>query len=112
MKKKLCLFAALILSLASVGCRKVQARIDIKEGNKAYLAENYKDALSYYSHARSIDQSFPELDRLIAYSQIGLYVPDDKTPENEKHANAAITELSKYLKKRPEDRIARDALIG
>jgi tetratricopeptide (TPR) repeat protein len=112
MKKKLCLVAALILSLASAGCRKIEARIAIKEGNKAYEAENYKDALTAYTKARNIDQSFPDLDRLIAYSQIGLYTPDDKSPENEKHADAAIAELTKYLKKRPEDRIAREALVG
>jgi len=112
MMKKLCLFAALILSLASVGCRKIEARIAIKEGNKAYEAENYKDALSHYTRARNIDQSFPDLDRLIAYSQIGLYTPEDHSPENEKHADAAIAELTKYLKKRPDDRIAREALVG
>src|SRR5439155_14741398 len=55
---------------------------------------------------------FPDLDRMIGYSQIGLYVPDDKTPKNEAHADAAIAELTRYLKKRPEDHIARDALIN
>ena len=112
MKKKLCLFTALILSLAAVGCHKIEARMAISEGNKAYEAEDYKNALLHYSKARSIDPSFPELDRLIAYSQIGLYVPDDKSPENEKRADMAIAELSKYLKKRPDDQIARDALIS
>jgi tetratricopeptide (TPR) repeat protein len=112
MKKKLCLFAALILSLSSVGCQKIQARIAIREGNKAYEREDYKTALNEYSRARGIDQSFPDLDRLIAYSQIGLYVPEDKSPENEKRADVAIAELSGYLKKRPDDRIARDALIS
>src|SRR5215212_165530 len=112
MKKKLCLFAALILSLSSVGCQKIQARIAIREGNKAYEREDYKTALNEYSRARTIDHSFPDLDRLIAYSQIGLYVPEDKSPENEKRADVAIAELSGYLKKRPDDRIARDALIS
>jgi len=46
------------------------------------------------------------------YSQIGLYVPDDKSPDNEKRADLAIAELTRYLKKRPEDTIARDALIN
>lgn len=112
MKKKLCLFAALILSLGSVGCKKIEARIAIREGNKAYEREDYKTALSEYSRARDIDHSFPDLDRLIAYSQIGMYVPEDKSPANEKRADAAIAELTKYLQKRPDDRIARDALIS
>jgi len=49
---------------------------------------------------------------MIGYSEIGLYVPDDKSQQNEKHADAAITALSGYLQKRPDDRIARDALIN
>jgi tetratricopeptide (TPR) repeat protein len=49
---------------------------------------------------------------MIGYSQIGLYVPEDKSPQNESHADAAIAELNQYLKMRPDDRIARDALIN
>jgi tetratricopeptide (TPR) repeat protein len=112
MKKVLCLFAALILSLSSVGCRQIKAREAIRDGNSAYEKEDYRTALDQYTRARSIDASFPDLDRMIGYSQIGLYVPEDKTPENERHADAAIAELSNYLKKRPNDTIARDALIS
>lgn len=114
MKKKLCLCAALILSLSSMGCvaEKIKARIAIKEGNQAYEKEDYRAALDQYTRARKIDPSFPDLDRMIGYSEIGLYVPDDKSAANEKHADAAIAELSRYLRKRPEDRIARDALIN
>src|SRR6184192_2606204 len=113
MKKKLCLLAALILSLSSVGCvNQIKARMAIKEANEAYQKEDYKTALDGYTHARQIDEGFPDLDRMIGYSQIGLYVPDDKSPANEKHADAAIVALSTYLQKRPDDRIARDALIN
>jgi len=113
MKKKLCLCAALILSFASLGCvRQIKARMAIKEANEAYQKEDYKTALDGYTHARQIDEGFPDLDRMIGYSQIGLYVPDDKSPANEKHADAAIVALSTYLQKRPDDRIARDALIN
>ena len=70
------------------------------------------NALAHYVRARQIDPSFPDLDRMVGYSQIGLYVPDDKSPKNEAHADAAIAELTRYLKKRPNDRIARDALIN
>jgi tetratricopeptide (TPR) repeat protein len=113
MKKKLCLFAALILSFSSVGCvRQIKARMAIKEANEAYQKEDYKTALDGYTKARQIDASFADLDRMIGYSEIGLYVPDDKSQQNEKHADAAITALSQYLQKRPDDRIARDALIN
>jgi len=114
MKKKLCLIAALSLSLLSlVSCQKVQARMEIRNANDAYAKEDYATALQHYKKARDIDsQSFPDLDRMIGYSLIGLYVPEDKSPANVKNADAAIVELRKYLRKRPEDRIAREALIN
>lgn len=112
MKKVLCLVAALTLGLSSFGCQKIKARMEIKTANEAYQKEEYAAALPHYVAARKIDPSFPDLDRLIGYSQIGLYVPDDKSPANEAHATAAIEELNRYLKKRPDDRIARDALIN
>ncbi len=114
MKKKLCLLLALCLSVASFSCRKIEARVAIRDANQAYEKEDYKTALAGYLRARSIDPSFPDLDRMIGYCEIGLYIPDEtpKSPENEKHADAAIVELNKYLKKRPEDRVAQDALIN
>ena len=112
MKKVLCLMAALTLALSSLGCTKIRARMEIKAANEAYQKEDYAGALPHYKQARSIDPSFPDLDRLVGYSEIGLYVPDDKSPKNEAHADAAIQELNTYLKKKPEDRIARDALIN
>lgn len=113
MKKKLCLFAALTLSVLFLGgCSKVQARMEIREGNTAYQKEDYKTALTHYSKARQIDGTFPELDRLIGYSRIGMYVPDDTSRANEQNADLAVAELRKYLRKRPDDEIAREALIN
>jgi tetratricopeptide (TPR) repeat protein len=114
MKKKLCLLAALSLSLLSVGgCQQVQTRIQIRDANEAYAKEEYATALKHYQRAREIDPvSFPELDRLIGYSFIGMYKPEDKSPQNVKTADSAIQELRKYLRKRPDDHIAREALIN
>jgi tetratricopeptide (TPR) repeat protein len=113
MKKKLCLLAALCLVLAALSsCAKIEARQAIRDANQAYEKEDYKTALTNYTKARQIDASFPDLDRMIGYSEIGLYVPEDKSSQNEKHADTAIVELNRYLKKRPDDRIARDALIN
>lgn len=114
MKTKLCLFAALTLSASLLtGCQKVNARMEIREGNDAYQREDYKAALTHYTKARQIDgKSFPDLDRMIGYSRIGLYVPEDTSPANEQNADAAVAELRKYLRKRPDDEIAREALIN
>lgn len=113
MKKKLCLLAALSLSVLSlVSCNKISARMAIRDANDAYAKEEYATALKSYRRAREIDASFPDLDRLIGYSLIGLYVPEDKSPANLKNADGAAVELRKYLRKRPDDRIAREALIN
>ena len=114
MKKKLCLLAALSLSVVSLaGCQQVQARMEIREANTAYQKEDYASALRHYQRAREIaPDSFPELDRMIGYSLIGSYVPEDKSPQNVKNADLAIRELRRYLQKKPDDEIAREALIN
>ncbi|HYI10391.1 MAG TPA: tetratricopeptide repeat protein [Thermoanaerobaculia bacterium] len=114
MKKKLCLIAALSLSLVSLaGCTKVQARMEIRDANDAYAKEDYATALKHYRRAREIDgKSFPELNRMVGYSLIGLYVPEDKSAANVKNADSAVVELRRYLNDKPEDRIAREALIN
>lgn len=114
MKKKLCLLAALSLSLSSLaGCAKIEARMEIRDANDAYQREEYATALQHYRKARDIDaNSFPELERMIGYSHIGLFVPEDKSPANLKNADAAVVSLRKYLRQKPDDRIAREALIN
>ena len=112
MRKTLCLLGALTVCLFGVGCEKIRARTEIKEANNAYQHEDYAGALTHYTLAKKIDPSFPELERMIGYAHIGLYIPDDKSPKNEAHADQAISSLSQYLKKKPDDRIARDALIN
>jgi tetratricopeptide (TPR) repeat protein len=114
MKKKLCLLVALSLSLSLLaGCNKIQARMEIRDANDAYTREEYATALQHYRKAEQIDgQSFPELKRMIGYSLIGLYVPEDKSAANVKNADAAIVQLRQYLAKSPNDRIAREALIN
>src|ERR1051325_1663871 len=114
MKKKLCLLVALSLSLSLLAaCNKIQARMEIRDANDAYTREEYASALQHFRKAQEIDgQSFPELDRMIGYSLIGLYVPEDKSAANVKNADAAIIKLRQYLAKKPDDRIAREALIN
>lgn len=87
--------------------------MEIREANDAYAKEDYPTALQHYRKAREIDgTSFPDLDRLVGYSLIGMYVPEDKSPANLKNADAAIVELRRYLQKKPDDLIAREALIN
>jgi tetratricopeptide (TPR) repeat protein len=113
MKKKLCLLVALSLSLLTLGgCNKVQARMEIRDANDAYQREEWATALQHYKKAQELDNTFPELDRMIGYSLIGMYVPEDKSPANVKNADGAVVKLRQYLAHKPEDRIAREALIN
>lgn len=114
MKKKMCLLVALSLSLLSlVSCNKLKARVEIREANDAYSKEDYSTALVHYRKARDVDsKSFPDLNRMIGYSLIGLYVPEDTSVDNIKRADAAAAELRTYLKIKPDDRNAREALIN
>lgn len=114
MKKKMCLLAALSLSLLSlVSCKPLQARVEIRAANEAYAKEEYSTALEHYQKARAIDEkAFPDLNRMIGYSLIGLYVPEDTSQANIARADLAVTELRKYLTDKPNDLIAREALIN
>ncbi len=113
MKRNLCLLVALLLlSMTAVSCTKLQARMEIKQANDFYYAEDYQQALDHYVLARQQDPTFPDLDRLIGYSHIGLFKPNDESPANQKHADMAIREIERYLKSRPEDEAAREALIN
>ena len=105
---------ALSLSLLSLGgCTKIRARMEIRQANDAYSKEDYSTALVHYQKAKAIDgKSFPELERMIGYSLIGLYVPEDKSEANVQNAHRAIQQLRGYLKAKPDDRIAREALIN
>lgn len=111
-KKALSLLGAAVIGLMSLGCSKVRARMEIREANNLYGKEQYADALKHYEAARRIDPSLPDLDRLIGYSAIGLFKPDNPSPENAKYADRAIQELQRYLRKRPRDETAREALIN
>ncbi|MGK2856840.1 MAG: tetratricopeptide repeat protein [Thermoanaerobaculia bacterium] len=112
MKKLLCLLGAGVLMASLTGCAKVEARIAIRQGNEHYQAEKYPEALKYYEEARQLDPSFPDLDRMVGYCNVGIYEPGNDTPENNKFADTAVEELQKYLKKRPKDEVAREALIN
>jgi tetratricopeptide (TPR) repeat protein len=113
MKRNLCLLAALVVSFTFItGCTKIQARVKIREANDFYGKEQYAEALKSYKEAKAIDPDFPDLDRMIGYCYIGLFQPEDASAENQRIADQAIDSLQTYLKARPDDQIARDALVN
>ena len=102
----------LLAGLLMAGCRQLDVRVEIEEANEAYKQQKFDVALAHYLAAQRIDSSFAELDRMIGYSHIGQFEPEDTTPENERHADSAIASLRTYLDKRPDDAAARDSLIS
>lgn len=112
MNKKFCLAAALLLATTSSACSKLNARIQLKDANRLYTEEKYTEAITAYEQARRLDPTFAEIDRMIGYSLIGLYRPDTESAENQKVADRAVLELQKYLQKRPDDTVAKEALIN
>jgi predicted Zn-dependent protease len=112
MKKLLCLLGAGVLLASLTACAKVEARIAIRQANEHYQAEQYADALKFYEEARQLDPSFPDLNRMVGYCNLGLYEPGNDKPENNQFADKAIEELQRYLKQRPKDETAREALIN
>ncbi|MGH9459399.1 MAG: hypothetical protein ACRD2J_17325 [Thermoanaerobaculia bacterium] len=113
MKKTVCLFTALMVMVFATACGQLETRMAIREGNDAYEQQNYKVAIEKYQEARKIaPNSFPELDRMIGYSYIGLYNPEDKSAQNQKFADSAILELQKYLQRVPENESAREAMVN
>jgi predicted Zn-dependent protease len=115
MKKKASLLGTLLIcaaSIGSIGCQQLNARMAIKQANEAYEQERYDAALQHYQAAQKIDSSFVDLDRLIGYSYIGQFKPEDDTPANQQVADKGIAHLRRYLKSRPDDTTAREALIN
>ncbi len=111
-KKLLCLLGAGVLASVLTGCNKLEARVAIRQANEFYQKEQYVNALKYYEAARKLEPKFVELDRMIGYSNIGLFQPGNDSPENAQRADKAIEELQKYLRKRPDDEVAREALVN
>jgi tetratricopeptide (TPR) repeat protein len=115
MKTKASLFGTLLICAVSIGlfgCRQLNARMEIKEANEAYAKEQYDTALQHYLAAQQIDAGFVDLDRMIGYSYIGTFKPDDDSPPNQKIADRAIAHLRRYLGRRPDDNTAREALVN
>ncbi len=109
-RKPLLLLLPLAFVLAS-GCSKVQARIELKEGNRLYEAEDYKKALDQFQKGLRLDPGFKPAWRSVGLSAMALYRPGDKSPENLKLASTAIEAFEKYLAAFPRDEKVREYLL-
>jgi tetratricopeptide (TPR) repeat protein len=108
------LAACLCVIVATVplsGCSKIKARSEMKEGNRYYKDEAYKDALAQFQKSLQLDPSLTPAWRSVGLAAMALYRPGNESPDNVKYATMAIDAFQKYLKAFPDDGKVEDYLI-
>jgi len=103
------------LLLFGVGCSnlvdRVQARLQLKEGNLRYLDGDYRSAIQHYDRAL---QLLPSLGRAYlnrAYSNVAMFRVSDDFDERQRLADSAVESFQGYLKllDRPEVDLGENA---
>src|SRR5262245_46417219 len=113
-------FAATILLSASVlagtaGCSgqvaHLKANYAAKQGNQFYKAQDFLRAVEWYRYATYLN---PDLDLAYYHSALAymaLYRPGSKHPKDLRFAQAAITNLKRYLSMHPDNEDAKNYLL-
>ncbi|HKI04054.1 MAG TPA: hypothetical protein VKK31_18890 [Thermoanaerobaculia bacterium] len=112
MQRILILPVAALLVLPAVGCGKVQARAELKEGNSLYTQEQYANALVHYKRGMDLDPDATFAWRSMGLSALALYRPGDTTPKNLQYADTAVDAFEKYLADYPDDEKVEDYLLS
>ena len=113
MRRSLVLAALALLALPLLGgCRRLQARVELKKGNSLYQQEQYSAAMVEYQKGLELDPSDTFAWRSVGLSALALYRPGDDTPKNLEYARTAADAFQKYLKEEPEDAKVQDYLMS
>jgi tetratricopeptide (TPR) repeat protein len=114
MRKASIPFALCVLLVVAplVGCNKIQARIELKKGNKFYKDEMYKDALKQFQEGLQLDPAATFAWRSVGLTAMALFKPGVTSAENTKYADLAIDAFQKYLADYPQDRKVEEYLVG
>lgn len=102
---------ALLLALVLGGCNKVQARIELKQGNSLYQQESYIAALEQFQKGLELDPDATFAWRSVGLTALALYRPGDPSPKNQNYSKTAIEAFEKYLADYPEDEKVQDYLM-
>lgn len=102
----------LLAALPFAGCKKIQARGEIKKGNEFFKAGNYSSALASYENASRLDPEQSKLKKSIGLAYMAMYQPGSKHPKDVEFAEKAIDNLQLYLKGHPEDKRAHEFLVS
>ncbi|MEP7132587.1 MAG: tetratricopeptide repeat protein [Acidobacteriota bacterium] len=102
----------LIATIPFVGCKKIEARQEVKKGNDAFKAGNYPAALASYENASRLDPSQTKLQKNIGLAYMAMYQPGSKHQKDQEFAAKAIENLKTYLAAHPEDKRANEFLVS
>jgi tetratricopeptide (TPR) repeat protein len=100
-----------LLGSGLTGCRRIQARSELKQGNALYEGESYREALGHYQKGLELDPSATFAWRSLGFSAVALYRPGDPDPENREFAEMAIDAFQKYLRAFPGDEKVKEYLL-
>jgi tetratricopeptide (TPR) repeat protein len=114
MRRSLVLAALALLALPLLGgCRRLQARVELKKGNSLYQQEQYSAALVEYQKGLELDPDDTFAWRSVGLSALALYRPGDDSPKNLEYGRIATDAFQKYLKKEnPEDAKVQDYMMS
>jgi tetratricopeptide (TPR) repeat protein len=113
MRRFLVLAALALLALPLLGgCRRLQARVELKKGNSLYVQEQYSAAMVEYQKGLQLDPSDTFAWRSVGLSALALYRPGDDSPKNLEYGRIAADAFQKYLKENPEDAKVQDYLMS
>jgi len=113
MRRSLVLVALALLALPLLGgCRRLQARVELKKGNSLYVQEQYSAAMVEYQKGLELDPSDTFAWRSVGLSALALYRPGDDSPKNLEYGRIATDAFQKYLKENPEDAKVQDYMMS
>jgi tetratricopeptide (TPR) repeat protein len=95
-----------------VGCQKIQARYELKQGNQFYLNENYRQALEQYDKGLALDPTATFAYRSKGLAAVALFRPGVKSAENDQYAELAVKSFRQYLEDYPTDEKVREYMIS
>jgi len=113
MKRSLALTALALLALPALsGCRKLEARSALKEGNTLYQNEQYSAAVVQYERGLKLDPTATFAWRSVGLAALALYRPGDEGPKNLAYAQTAMKAFESYLADNPDDTKVQDYLLS
>ncbi|MEP7013588.1 MAG: hypothetical protein ABJC13_24975 [Acidobacteriota bacterium] len=89
--------AVTLLMLPAIGCNKVRARIEMKQGNEYYANEEYKQALAEFQKGLENDPDATFAWRSVGLSALAIFKPGDESPANQELGRVATEAFEKYL---------------